>query len=121
MPICPIPKINAAISINTTFPYIPNIKNAITGRVAPARGMPSVHLCILKSENTNEQQQVNTSPNLSKNSKILFSFIGVYPCGFLFDHIILGINNINKKSNPIYENPKFPNILFSTIYYTILP
>ena len=25
----------------------------------------------------------------------------IYPCGFLFDHMILGMNNINKKSNPI--------------------
>ena len=40
MPICPTPKINTAINIDTTFPYIPNIKNAITGRVDPARGIP---------------------------------------------------------------------------------
>jgi len=59
-----------------------------------------VHSYILKLENANEQQQVNTSP--------LFQRI-VRFC-FLFDHIILGINNINKQSDPIYA----PN--FQTYY-----
>lgn len=54
------------------------------------------------------------SPVFSKNSRILFSPVEVYPCGFFLDHMILGINNISKKSNPIYENPQFPNILFSS-------
>ncbi len=38
--ICPIPKISVSINIHTTFPYIPNIKKAIIGRVALAKGIP---------------------------------------------------------------------------------
>lgn len=36
----PIPNITLAITSQITFPYMPNIKNAMTGSVAPATGMP---------------------------------------------------------------------------------
>ena len=40
MPMWPMPNISVAISMHAAFPYMQKMKNEITGRVAPASGMP---------------------------------------------------------------------------------